>query len=253
MKYSVVIPAYNEGEIVCDTATQLSAFLAQTYGADCELIFCDDGSTDDTRAKLEALCSTLPNCRVVGYTPNRGKGAAVRYGMLQAHGEKILFTDCDLAYGLDGIANLFAFWEQYPKADAVIGCRVLEKDGLSSYSPLRRWMSRTYHKVVALLTKTHFKDTQTGIKGFSYSTVQTVFPLCEIDRFAFDLELLLFCDHFGLCVAEMPVKILQNRTTESKIHPFRDAFRMIRDVLRIRHRIREIANSSVSTKKENHK
>ncbi len=239
MKLSVVIPAYNERDIVADTVAQLSTYLSDTYGADCELIFCDDGSTDDTRAILESLCPRYPNLRVVGYDQNRGKGAAVRTGMLAATGDFVLFTDCDLAYGLDAIDALYRFHLAHPEAQATIGTR-LGEDSLASYSALRRWMSRTYRRAVGILTRTKFHDTQTGIKGFERELVARIFPLCEIDRFAFDLEILLLCEHFDYTVAEMPVKILQNRTTQSKIHPLRDAYRMLRDVLRIRRRIKKI-------------
>ena len=185
------------------------------------------------------MCPPYPLLRAVGYDQNRGKGAAVRTGMLAATGDFILFTDCDLAYGLDAIDALYRFFLAHPGADGVIGTR-LGEDGLATYSALRRFMSRAYRHTVGFLTRTKFRDTQTGIKGFTRDTVQTVFPLCEIDRFAFDLEILLFCEHFEKSICEMPVKILQNRTAQSKINPLRDAWRMLRDVLRIRRRIRKV-------------
>lgn len=240
MKLSVVIPAYNESDIVADTVAQLYSYLSTTYGEDFELIFCDDGSTDGTRAILDSLCPCHPLLRAVGYAQNRGKGAAVRTGMLAATGDFILFTDCDLAYGLDAIDALYRFYLAHPDADGVIGTR-LGEDSLTSYSALRRFMSRAYRRTVGILTRTKFRDTQTGIKGFTRDTVGKIFPLCEIDRFAFDLEILLFCEHFEKHICEMPVKIIQNRTAQSKIHPLRDAWRMLRDVVRIRRRIRKIS------------
>ena len=86
MKLSVVIPMYNESAIVADTVATLDAYLTATYGEDYELIFCDDGSKDNTYAIVEALLPSHPHVRLVGYPQNRGKGCAVRTGMLAATG-----------------------------------------------------------------------------------------------------------------------------------------------------------------------
>ncbi len=234
MKLSVVIPMYCESAIVSETVVTLDAYLHATYGDDYELIFCDDGSKDDTYAIVESMLEAHPQVKLVGYPENRGKGYAVRTGMLAAQGDFILFTDCDLAFGCEIIDRIFQFHLQHPEADAVIGSRVLEKDGLAGYSLFRKILSRCYIHTVNLLAGTHFRDTQTGIKGFSRTLVQQIFPQCEIDRFAFDLEILILSSQMGYTILEFPVKVLENRNTDSKVSPVKDALRMLRDVQKIR-------------------
>ncbi len=244
MRFSLIIPMYCEEEIVLQTLSSLTAFLSHYPKEDCELIFCDDGSTDRTVSVLQSELSAHPeqyqNVRLLSYTENRGKGYAVRYAMLQAKGDFVLFTDCDLAYGADVLVEFLSYYEENrTTCDIVIGSRALHEEGLSGYSRLRRVMSRAYVGTVRLLTRTHLHDTQTGIKGFSRKAVQEVFPLCETDRFAFDLEILLFCERLGYRIKELPVKILQNRNQASKIRPVRDTVSMLRDVIRIRRHVKK--------------
>ncbi len=234
MRLSVVIPMYCESAIVADTVVTLDSYLSATYGDDYELIFCDDGSKDNTYSIVDAMLPKHPHVKLVGYKENRGKGCAVRTGMLAATGDFILFTDCDLAFGCEIIDRIFQFHLEHPEADSIIGSRVLEKDGLAGYSFSRKVMSRAYIHMVNFLAGTHFKDTQTGIKAFSRALVQEIFPQCEIDRFAFDLEILILSSQLGYKILEFPVKVIENRNTESKVSPVKDALRMIRDVRKIR-------------------
>ncbi len=244
MRFSLVIPMYRESEIILSTLSALTEFLSSYPKEDCELIFCDDGSTDHTASILQAELDAHPdryeNVKVLAYTPNRGKGYAVRHAMLQSKGDFVLFTDCDLAYGTDVLTEFISYYGENKDAfQAVIGSRALHKEGLEGYSRLRKIMSRAYIGVVRLLTHTKLHDTQTGIKGFSRTLVQEVFPLCETDRFAFDLEILLFAQACGYKITELPVKILQNRNQASKIRPIRDTVSMLRDILRIRRHVKK--------------
>ncbi len=244
MRFSLVIPMYRESEIILSTLSALTDFLSSYPKEDCELIFCDDGSTDHTvsvlQAELDAHPDRYANVRLLSYTPNRGKGYAVRYAMLQAKGEFILFTDCDLAYGTGVLAEFLSYYqENKDTCQAVIGSRALHKEGHFGYSRSRKLMSRLYISAIRLLTRTKLHDTQSGIKGFSHALVCDIFPLCQTDRFAFDLEILLFAERCGYRIAELPVKILQNRNQASKIRPIRDAVSMLRDVLRIRHHVKK--------------
>ena len=250
MKLSVVIPMYNESAIVADTVATLDAYLFATYAENYELIFCDDGSKDDTYAIVEALLPNYPRVRLVGYPQNRGKGCAVRTGMLAATGDFVIFTDCDLAFGCEIIDKMYQFRLSHPQAQSVIGSRVMEKDGLAGYSFARKVMSRAYIRVVNLFAGTHFRDTQTGIKGFDRALIQQIFPLCEIDRFAFDLEILILSKHFGYTIVEMPVKIIANRNADSKVAPVKDALRMLRDVRKIRRHAKRLKKEQKKQAKE---
>ncbi len=235
---SVIIPVYNEEKIVADTAKTLVEYLdgkfpggnnvvdaSKTY----EIIFSDDGSTDATAECVKSF--NHPCVRLVGHMPNKGKGAAVRDGMLSARGEVALFTDCDLAYGTEVIG---AFYDALTasNSDAAIGSRRLHKDGYAGYTLLRKLASKVYYKVVALLAGFKYSDSQCGIKCFKTELAKRVFSQCKIDGFAFDLEAMLLVSRSGANVLELPVKIINHR--ESKVRIVRDTFRMLRDVLRIR-------------------
>ena len=105
MKLSVVIPMYNESKIIEATARELSAYMESAFD-EYEILFCDDGSKDGCGELVSAL--GLPNVRVVSYGQNRGKGCAVRHGMLEAKGDVRIFTDADLAYGTEVIKRAYA-------------------------------------------------------------------------------------------------------------------------------------------------
>lgn len=227
---SVVIPVYNEASIVANTVRALTDYLDGLFpDGGYEVIFSDDGSTDKTVQIIAEAAH--PRVRIVGHKPNKGKGAAVRDGMLAARGEYALFTDCDLAYGTEVIGR-FCNTLKESGADAAIGSRRLQDDGYAGYTVLRKLASIIYFKAVALLAGFKYSDSQCGIKCFKTTLAKKIFPQCKIDGFAFDLEVMLLVARSGARVLELPVTIVNHRA--SKVHVFRDSFRMLRDVLKIR-------------------
>ena len=235
MKLSVCIPMYNESSIIADTARTLTEYLSGQFGDDYELLFSNDGSTDGSAACVEEL--HLPHVRVVGYEQNQGKGCAVRTAMLEAKGDYILFTDADLAYGTDVIGQAVAMFEEHPECDAIIGSRNLTKDGYEGYTFMRRVASRAYIRVLSLIGGFRLSDSQCGCKAFRNRTAKEIFSRCEVNGFAFDFEAILWADALGMTVREMPVRIINHR--ESKIRLFRDSFRMLRDLIKIRRRVKK--------------
>ncbi len=230
MRLSLVVPAYNESAILPDTLRAITNALS-SLGEEYELILVDDGSTDSTAQLVRAFPD--PHVRLESYRPNRGKGCAVRTGMLTAKGEYIFYTDADLAYGL---ADIPLMLERFVStgADLIIGSRRLDKDGYQEYPPLRLLASRCFHLVVRVLSGLSY-DTQCGIKGFSRPAAQTIFSRCGEDGFAFDFEVLLLAKKLGLRVEEQPVRVVNHR--ESKVNLLRDSVRMFRDVIAIRRRV----------------
>lgn len=227
---SVVIPVYNEALIAADTARALADYLDGFFpGGEYELIFSDDGSTDDTAKILQQIAH--PHLRLVGHKPNKGKGAAVRDGVLAARGKYVLFTDCDLAYGTEVIGRFYTALKE-SDADAAIGSRRLHGDGYAGYTFLRKLASKTFYKTVALLVGFIYSDSQSGIKCFKTELAQKIFAQCKIDGFAFDLEVMMLYAKSGAKVLELPVTIVNHRA--SKVNVFRDTFRMLRDVLKIK-------------------
>ena len=230
-KISLVIPAYNEAQIIASTAEAALAFLSAHYD-DYELIISDDGSTDDTRAIVGGIGDE--RLRLAGHMPNRGKGSAVREGVLAAEGDVIVCTDADLAYGLEVIPGLVGLTDE--GAALAIGSRWLHSDGYADYPPLRRAASRTFHFMAGHMAGFSY-DTQCGIKAYSRAAAREIFSRCECDGFAFDFEVLMLADKLGLKIAEYPVKIVNHR--DSKVRVFRDSLRMFRDICRIKSAIKE--------------
>ena len=157
---------------------------------DYEVIFCDDGSRDGCGDIVRDL--KLPNIKVIGYSVNRGKGYAVRTAFLQAKGDIVMFTDADLAYGTEVIERVYNALSKDPDADLLIGSRNLSKDGYEGYTLLRKIASKVYIKVLCIAGGFKLSDSQCGCKAFKYDAVQKIFPRCEVDRFAFDFEAILW-------------------------------------------------------------
>ena len=235
MKFSLCIPMYNELSIIKETAQTLSDYMAANFD-DYEIIFSNDGSKDGCDKTVEAL--GLPNVRVVGYPDNRGKGCAVRTALMAAEGDIVMFTDADLAYGTDVIKQVYDTFADRPNADMVIGSRNLHKDGYEGYTFIRKLASKIYIKVLCFLGGFRLTDSQCGCKAFTRETVWEIFPRCEVNGFAFDFEAILWATKLGKTVVETPVKIINHR--ESKVHVFKDTFKMLGDLAKMRKRIKRI-------------
>ena len=229
MKISLCIPMYNESSIINDTLKTVSAYMDSAFD-DYEVIFSDDGSTDGCRAAVENYPSD--RIRVVGYENNRGKGAAIRNGVLNAVGDVIIFTDCDLAYGLDVVKTAAEIFASDKEVDMVVGSRNLSKDGYEGYTRMRKLASKIYIKCLSLVGGFKLSDSQCGFKAFRRETAHSIFSECKVDGFAFDFEVIIKATNRKLKIAEMPVKIINHR--ESKVSVMRDSIRMLKDVRKIK-------------------
>ena len=230
--FSLIIPMYNEESILPATLQTLHTYMQANFD-DYEILFSDDGSTDRSREIVET-CG-LPHVRVISYAKNRGKGCAVRQGMLAAKGDVRLFTDCDLAYGTDVIRRLYDMFTSN-SYDIIIGSRNIGKDGYESYTPLRRLASKTYIKVLCAVGGFKLSDSQCGFKAFSAAAAEAVFRQCETDGFAFDFEAIMTAVALGYSIGEIPVRIVNHRA--SKVHVFSDSLKMLHDLADIRRRVR---------------
>ncbi len=228
---------YNEIATVEKTAETLCAFLTPKFGEDYEIVFSNDGSTDGCGEKLLSL--NLPNVRVVGYPDNRGKGSAVREGIKSCMGDIIVCTDCDLAYGCEAILDIYK--RIILSGDhIVIGSRNMLQGGYDGYTFMRKLMSKVYVKLVAFAARFKYSDSQCGLKCYCAEAARSIFDRCTVNGFAFDLEALLVAEKLGMKISEFPVKVINHRKNSSKVHPLKDALEMIRDVKRIKKKVKKL-------------
>jgi len=229
VRLSVVVPAYDEADRIGTTVRTLRDGLAEVDRAgELELVVVDDGSTDATAdAALVAGAD-----QVVVQPANRGKGAAVRAGVLAARGRTVAFTDADLAYGPEQVLRVLAAVEA--GWDVAIGDR-RHPDTRTLVPPslLRRWGSRAINWLGYAVLLGSFRDTQSGLKGFRSDVARFVFARCRVDGFAFDVEVLHLVERHQLSLVEVPVEV--TNSTRSTVHAARDALRQAADLFRIRH------------------
>ncbi len=219
---SFLIPAYNEAATILDVLERVVAL-----ELDVEIIVVDDGSTDDTAARARAAKAD----QVLVLPVNRGKGAAVRTGVMAARGRTIAFTDADLAYAPDQILGLLerveAGW------DVVAGSR--RHDQTTTLVRARR-LREIGGRVINFLTHTvllgAYRDTQCGLKAFRSDVARSLFGRARIDGFAFDVEIFHLVERNRLSLKEVPVALANSET--STVHVGIDALRMVRDLVRIR-------------------
>jgi len=203
---SIVIPAYNEERRLPATLDVVFNWLdASPYG-DAEVLVVDDGSTDATAAVVESRAATEPRLRLVQNAGNRGKGFAIRHGMLQAKGDWILFSDADLSAPIDELPKLLAAAQEQGAAIA-IGSRALDRSLIGVHQSQWREMSGIlFNRIMRVITGLPFSDTQCGFKLFRRDAARRVFPLQRLDGFSFDVEDLFVAHTLGIPTIEVPVR-----------------------------------------------
>jgi dolichyl-phosphate beta-glucosyltransferase len=222
---SLVIPAWNSRPYLDANVRSALAFLAE-HGIDGEVIVADDGSTDGTADDI----TPGPDVRVLRL-PHRGKGAALRAGMLAATGRIRAFTDADVPYGLDPLPLAIACITDR-RFHAVVGDRTLPGSAYDPAGPLRRLVSDVASFVFRTLVTGGIYDTQCGFKAFRGDVAQELFRLTRIDGFAIDVELIYLVLKHRLDLKRIPVRLQRN--APSSVHVIRDSIRAVRDVASIR-------------------
>jgi len=221
---SVVIPAYNEERRLSSTLARIQRYLAaQSYSF--EIIVVDNASTDHTwQVAKEAGVQVLPE-------PRRGKGAAVRTGMLAARGENILFSDADLSTPIEEVQKLLAALRA--GNDVAIASRGLPGSILAVRQPWHREMvGRAGNILVRMLAVRGVTDTQCGFKLFPREIARRLFSAQRMTGIAFDMEILFLAQRRGLKIAEIPVTWIDS--PDSRINRVRDSLDAVKDLLRIR-------------------
>lgn len=224
-RLSVVVPAYREADRIAATVERIRSGLAATVpDEDLEIVVIDDGSGDGT---AEAASGAE---QVVVLAQNRGKGAAVRAGMLAARGRTVAFTDADLSYPPAQIADLLA--EVEAGWDVVVGSRVHTQTAtLVRARRVRELGGRVINLCThAVLLGAH-RDTQCGLKAFRSDVARSLFSRTRIDGFAFDVEIFHLAERDRLSVREVPVRVAN--AERSSVRAVRDGLALVRDLARI--------------------
>jgi len=226
-RLTVVVPAYREADRIAATVERIRAELAPVApGAELEVVVVDDGSRDGTADAARAAGAD----QVVVLADNRGKGAAVRAGVLAATGRTVAFTDADLSYPPGQIADLLV--EVEAGWDVVVGSRVhTETSTLVRARAVRELGGRVINLAThAVLLGAH-RDTQCGLKAFRSDVARSLFARTRVDGFAFDVELFHLAERDRLSLREVPVQVAN--AERSSVRVVRDGLRIVRDLARI--------------------
>lgn len=230
---SIVVPAFREETRLGETTRNILTFI-EKKGLDAELIIVDDGSEDRTADVAANACAdfaAIPTS-IIRYEKNRGKGFAVKTGLLAAKGRIALFSDADLSTPIDEISKLLEPIDKN-EADVTFGSRAIDRSLIGTHQPWRREQGgKVFNLFVRKLSGLEFSDTQCGFKAFNMRKFRPLLDLMTIDGFGFDVEFLFAAQLHGLKLKEIPVR--WNDVAGSKVNVFRDSRRMLNEVRLIR-------------------
>ena len=229
---SLVIPMYNEAGRIRSTLTTLAR--SPLNGPELEIVLVDDGSLDGTVDVAEKVLANvgLYDAAVLTLDGNRGKGAAVRHGMLRASGLTRVYVDADLSVTMDDIERCFTLIEE-GTAEVVYATRAHAGSDLRHSQPAHRVASgRAFNFFLRRMGLTAERDTQCGLKGFSASAANALFGALRTNGFAFDVELLARARHDGIRTS--PMAVSWNHSDGSRVRPLRDGLDMARSAIAIR-------------------
>ena len=230
---SIIIPAFEEQDRLGDSVRKILHYI-ETEKLSAELIVVDDGSQDKTAEIARETCAEFSKIqtKVIRYEKNRGKGFAVKTGLLAAGSDIALFSDADLSTPIDELPKLV---EPIQKGefDVTFGSRALDRTLIGVHQPWRREQGgKVFNFIVRTLTQLPFWDTQCGFKAFNMRAFHPLLDVMQIERFGFDVEFLYVANLHGLKLKEIPVRWDHDERT--KVNVFRDSQRMFNEVRLIR-------------------
>ena len=235
-RLSLVIPAYNEARRLPDTLRELQDY-CRRWAFLFEVIIVVEPSSDETLALAQASAKTFPQLKVIGNRVHRGKGFAVRTGMLASAGELVFFTDADLSTPLYEIDRALAVFGSDRDLHIIVGNRQHpDSEIIRHQSWMRERMGKTFNALVRWLAGVEIRDTQCGFKGFRQIASRAIFERQKTDGFSFDVEVLLLAKTLGFGVKEIPVH--WSNSPDSKVRVVSDSLKMLRDVAVVRRLVR---------------
>jgi dolichyl-phosphate beta-glucosyltransferase len=229
---SIVVPAYNEAQRLPPTLAKLAEFLRE-FAKPYEVLVVIERSADETLEIASRFAAQQAHFQVIDNLVQRGKGYAVRSGMLRARGEFIFYMDADLSVPLEEVPGFLAHFAREPRADVLIGNRGHAQSRITRRQAwLRRTMGQTFNRILKSCAVASVHDTQCGFKAFRRDAAREIFSRQTLDGFAFDVEVLHLAERLGLSIADLPVEWINS--PESKVRIVHDSLRMLRDSLRVR-------------------
>lgn len=229
---SLIVPAFNEATRLPQSLRKIAEFtgsLAFTW----EVLVVIEKSTDGTLELAREIAPKQANFQIIDNQVQRGKGYAVRSGMLKAGGAYQFYMDADLSVPLDEITFFLDYFQSHPEADVLIGNRQHSRSQiLKPQSLLRRKMGQTFNRLIQSLSLLEFRDTQCGFKAFRKKAAREIFQRQSLDGFAFDVEVLLLAKRLGFKINDLPVRWFNS--PESKVNILRDSLHMLTDAVRVR-------------------
>lgn len=234
---SIVIPAFEEAARLGDSIRQILSYIKKEQ-LNAELIVVDDGSKDETTQVAKMVFTEFPdlNTKIIRYEQNRGKGFAVRTGLMEASGDIALFSDADLSTPIEEMTKLVKPIQE-GEFDVAFGSRALDRSLIGTHQPWRREQSgKVFNLMVRTLTGLPFWDTQCGFKAFNMQKFRPLLELMQIERFGFDVEFLYVAYFKGLRLKEIPVR--WNDADGSKLS-FRTGLHAFGEVYQIRKNARK--------------
>lgn len=229
-EWSIIVPCYNAAQFIEASLARLLRFVSEAEDdlGPCEIIVIDDGSTDETS---KIVASTFPEIALLTWESNRGKGAAVRAGMLESKGRYRFFIDADIPFDLSAFFTMMRYLRD-KEFDLCIGRRDTENvEEFAHPNFVRRLASRVFTFVIARVVVTGVSDTQCGMKGFRANAAQYLFGQSHTRGFAFDVEILYLAYKSDLDIKRVPVRLTSS--DHSSVSTFREAPRMLFEVLLI--------------------
>jgi dolichyl-phosphate beta-glucosyltransferase len=231
-KAALIVPAYNERNRIEASLRAIAGWVrARPGGWEWEVLLVDDGSSDGTLSVAQRVAAEagLP-ITLLSHGKNRGKGAAIRTGVLATEADPILVSDVDLSTPLSEWVKLA---QRLPTHPIAIGSRALDRDLVRRKQPLyRQLLGRGGNLLVRLFAVPGIRDTQCGFKLFRGDVARRLFRRARIDRFAYDMEILYLARREGIAIAEVPV--LWFNSADSRVSLVRDFLVTLWDLLRIR-------------------
>lgn len=227
---SLIIPAYNEENRIGKTLEVFYDYMQKTF-SEFEMIVVDDGSTDDTLLLLKKYQENMPCLKVLTYEKNRGKGGAVKFGVENAVGDYVFFTDADMPYGIENVEVAAEVFEK-TGADVVLGKREQAKNG-KKYPWYRTFFSKGFSLMVKIVLGIWEEDTQCGFKGFKAESAKKIFSKGRLEGWGFDVEIFFLAKKYGMKIERICVELSHDKEG-SKISVLRDSLNMFCELLKVR-------------------